>query len=316
MTSEQARKLLGGYATDSLTEAERKALFDAALDDQELFDALQQEEALKELLADPASRNQIQQALAEAPVSRPVRTWFSKAWFSKVRLWGGLAGAVAAAVLIVAVIRSNDEQKFQITRVAPPAPAPTPAVEPAPKKLESAPRRASSRSPRVLREPANSTVTGSLDTPPVPAPQAASAPPPPPQPAPAIAGRIQAFRDERQSLQAAALLRYSLTKRDASGAYSVLPTNALPQPGDAVRLNVSTALDGYLSLYQLDPSGNWRQIFPAAGQNLRVAPNTTATIPDSPIVVTDLEQKFRLTLQPMDGAPLTMDITIAPGKLP
>ena len=36
MTSEQARKLLGGYATNSLTEAERKALFDAALDDQEL----------------------------------------------------------------------------------------------------------------------------------------------------------------------------------------------------------------------------------------------------------------------------------------
>jgi len=311
MTSEQARKLLGGYATNSLTEAERRALFEAALDDQELFDALQQEEALKELLADPASRNQIQQALAEAPLSRPVR-----AWFSKVRLWGGLAGAVAAAVLIVAVIRSNDQQKFRVARVTPSAPMPASAVEPEPKKLESAPRRASSRSPRVLREPANSTVTGSLDTPPAPAPQAASAPPPPPQPAPAIAGRIQAFRDERQSLQAAAFLRYSLAKRDASGAYSVLPTNALPQPGDAVRLSVSSALDGSLSLYQLDPSGNWKQIFPAAGQNLRVAPNAIATIPDSPIVVTDMEQKFRLTLQPMDGAPLTVDITIGPGKLP
>src|ERR1700719_1935564 len=160
MTSEQARKLLGGYATNSLTEAERRALFEAALDDQELFDALQQEEALKELLADPVSRNQIQQALAEAPVSRPVR-----AWFSKTRLWGGLAGAVAAAVLIVAVIRPNNQQKLQVARVAPPAPTPAPAVEPEPKKLESAPRRASSRSPRVLREPANSTVTGSLDAP-------------------------------------------------------------------------------------------------------------------------------------------------------
>src|ERR1700686_5762816 len=93
MTSDQARKLLGGYATNSLTEAERNALFEAALDDQELFDALQQEEALKELLADPASRNQIQQALIEAPVPRPATAWWSRAW-----LWGGLAGAVAAGV--------------------------------------------------------------------------------------------------------------------------------------------------------------------------------------------------------------------------
>jgi hypothetical protein len=311
MTSEQARKLLGGYATNSLTEAERKALFDAALDDQELFDALQQEEALKELLADPASRNQIQQALAEAPVSRPVPTWFSKAWFSKVRLWGGLAGAVAAAALIVAVIRSNDHPKYQVARVAPPPPPmPAPTVEPEPKKLESTPRRASPGSRRVLREPANSTVTGSLDAPTSPPPQAASAPPPPPQAAFAAAPRAQAFRQE-QSVRADALLRYSLTKRDASGAYSALPANAIPQRGDAVRLNVSSALDGSLSLYQLDPSGNWKQI-----QSLRVAPNATTTIPDSPIIVTDMEQKFRFTLQPMDGAPLTVDITIGPGKIP
>jgi Domain of unknown function (DUF4384) len=311
MTSEQARKLLGGYATNSLTEVERKALFEAALDDQELFDALQQEEALKELLADPASRNQIQQALIDAPVSRPVRAWFSKA-----RLWGGLAGAVAAAVLIVAVIRSNDQPKVQVARVAPsaPTPAPAPAVEPEPKKLESAPRRASSRSPRVLREPANSTTTGALGSVTV-QPQATASPPPPPQPAPAAAPQFQAFRQE-QSAGADTLLRYSLAKRDASGAYSAFPANVLPQPGDAVRLSVSSALDGSLSLYQLDPSGNWKQIFPAAGQNLRVAPNATATIPDSPIIVTDMEQKFRLTLQPMDGAPLTVDLTIAPGKIP
>ena len=106
MTHEQARKLLGGYATNSLTEAERKALFEAALDDQELFDALQQEQALKELLADPVSRNQVRQALTQAPVSGP-------AWWSRWWVLGGLAGAVAAAVLIVAVIRSNEQRKYQ-----------------------------------------------------------------------------------------------------------------------------------------------------------------------------------------------------------
>jgi len=36
MTQEEIHKLLGGYATNTLTEAERNALFAAALDDQEL----------------------------------------------------------------------------------------------------------------------------------------------------------------------------------------------------------------------------------------------------------------------------------------
>src|SRR5580704_336415 len=115
MTNEQTRKLLGGYATNSLTEAERKALFEAALDDQELFDALQQEEALKELLADPISRNQIQQALAQPLVSSPSR-WWSRGW-----PWVSVAGAVAATVLIVAVIRSNQQPAYPVARVAPPA---------------------------------------------------------------------------------------------------------------------------------------------------------------------------------------------------
>jgi hypothetical protein len=44
--------------------------------------------------------------------------------------------------------------------------------------------------------------------------------------------------------------------------------------------------------------------------------NGSATIPDSPIIVTDKEQKFRLTLMPVDQAPLTIDLTVGPGKAP
>src|ERR1017187_7593148 len=40
MSREEIQKLLGGYATDTLSEAERRALFEAAIEDQELFDAL------------------------------------------------------------------------------------------------------------------------------------------------------------------------------------------------------------------------------------------------------------------------------------
>ena len=48
-----------GYATDSLGEAERNELLRAALDDQELFDALVEEEGLRELLHDPAARQEV-----------------------------------------------------------------------------------------------------------------------------------------------------------------------------------------------------------------------------------------------------------------
>ena len=57
MTADEARKLLGGYATGSLTEAERKVLFEAALQDQELFDELAGEQVLKEVLDEPGTRS-------------------------------------------------------------------------------------------------------------------------------------------------------------------------------------------------------------------------------------------------------------------
>ena len=69
MKPEDARKLLGGYATGTLSVEERKALFEAALADQELFNAVADEEALRELLADPAYRRELVAELREKPVS-------------------------------------------------------------------------------------------------------------------------------------------------------------------------------------------------------------------------------------------------------
>ena len=103
MTNDEIRKLLGGYATNTLTETERQALFEAALEDQELFDALHQEQALKDLLADPVSRAQIRQAL-----EKPRAAWWSRWW-----TWTAAASAVAAAVLVVAVTRSHTPEPIQ-----------------------------------------------------------------------------------------------------------------------------------------------------------------------------------------------------------
>jgi hypothetical protein len=115
------------------------------------------------------------------------------------------------------------------------------------------------------------------------------------------------------------LLQYSLAKRDTTGTDSALPAGARPQPGDAIMLTVLPGVAGYLSLYQLDSSGDWKRLFPAAEQGLLVAANTRQTIPDAPIVVTTAEQKLRLMLVPVAAqqaapTPLVMDITISPNK--
>ena len=403
MTNEQARKLLGGYATNSLTEAERQALFEAALDDQALFDALQQEQGLKELLADPVSRHQVQQALTQPPA--PARPVWSRWW-----AFGSLGGAVAASVLIFAVIRSRQHSDYSIASVRTTAqqedarsattapPGITAPPEAKPRRLEPAPRKAV-RSARILREPAapattaapeNSVALESQVAQPQVAPaqavrsQAAPPPPPPAQATPAPLQQADQLRSQqaiqspggqqaqtfgqrqyaRDAERAAAtlpapaaqqpiagiggftansagpLLRYSLVSRNANGVYTPLAAGVPPRSGDAVRITVLPAVAGYLSLYELDPSGDWKRLTPATEPGLMVSANVAQTIPDSPIIVKDTEQKFRLMLAPLAqqaplakdslekskattaaavkkaDAPLVTDITIAAGKLP
>src|SRR5450759_4265085 len=130
MSPEDIKKLLGGYATGTLTAEERQALFAAALEDQELFDALAREQSLRDLLRDPAARAELLSAL-DTPASRPGGFW---QWLRRPAV-AGLAAACVAAIAVVAV--------WQGTRVAPlkpPAPVivaelqrpePVPALSPA-----------------------------------------------------------------------------------------------------------------------------------------------------------------------------------------
>jgi len=125
MTNEEIRKLLGGYATNSLTEAEQKTLYQAALEDQELFNAMQDEEALRDLLADPVSRAQVQRALEQPPRQKPA--WWVRRW-----TWAG-ASAIAAAVIIVGAVRMNTaskrlEQAQSLDALSTPPPASAPVT--------------------------------------------------------------------------------------------------------------------------------------------------------------------------------------------
>src|SRR5206468_3065536 len=71
MSRDDIQKLLGGYATGTLTPEEQQALFEAALDDQDLFDQLAREQALRDLLCDPAAKAHLLIAID----SKPPRWW-------------------------------------------------------------------------------------------------------------------------------------------------------------------------------------------------------------------------------------------------
>lgn len=116
MTPEEIRKLLGGYATGTLTAGEQQALFEAALQDQELFDELAREQSLRDLLRDPSARAHLLASIEEKP--RP--------WWRRIHR-GALIGAVAVAACVELAV---------IAHFGRPKPAATPPlvaeVKPAP----------------------------------------------------------------------------------------------------------------------------------------------------------------------------------------
>src|ERR1051326_6188790 len=94
MTREEIRNLIGGYATGTLTEAERKLLFEASLDDQDLFDELAGEQTLKEVLEEPGAKQRLIAALAPPP-----RPFWTRPW-----PWVSAAAAAAAGLLLTVVL--------------------------------------------------------------------------------------------------------------------------------------------------------------------------------------------------------------------
>ena len=102
MPHRDIEKLLGGFATDTLTEEERKELFAAALRDQSLFNALADEHALKEVLDDPRARRLLIDALKKKTTQR---YWLENflAWLRRPPSWA-LAGSVAVALVAVTLV--------------------------------------------------------------------------------------------------------------------------------------------------------------------------------------------------------------------
>lgn len=124
MNKEEIQKLIGGYASGTLSGSELRRLFEAALEDQELFDALQQEQALKELLDDPVSREKVRRAAAKS-LPEPRVPWFRQPW-----IWAAVTSAAAAAVLLVVLTPWNPKPAAVKQVAMTPLPVQTPAALP------------------------------------------------------------------------------------------------------------------------------------------------------------------------------------------
>jgi hypothetical protein len=101
--SKSWEQILGGYATGTLTEEEKRQLFEAALYDQTLFDTLADEEVLRALLADPHSRQRILASL-QASETPPVSTTDSHrrlSWFRQPSSLAWVGGIAAMGLALI-----------------------------------------------------------------------------------------------------------------------------------------------------------------------------------------------------------------------
>ncbi len=164
MRPTEAERLLGGYATGTLSEAERQTLFAAALKRQDLFDALVDEDPLRELLSDPAARAQLLAALSRTAPPKIIPFW------RRSGLLSAAAGLIVAATAGLAYLRSPGQG---------PPPLPQEATKPAQAGAAATPPPSAPQTPKTmagenapatpLKETARSFPVSGAPAPPLPA---------------------------------------------------------------------------------------------------------------------------------------------------
>lgn len=139
--------LLSAYAAGTLTEQERQRLFEKALNNQTLFDALADEESTRAALAHPLVKQSLLRLLNQRDIPHPERraaaapvTIRDKApnrW-----LWVAVAATLAIATATIALwpTQKPEPQIVAITNL--PAPQPILPPPPAPKIVKSIPASA------------------------------------------------------------------------------------------------------------------------------------------------------------------------------
>ena len=271
MTPDEARKLLGGYATGTLTPEEQHTLLEAALHDQSLFNELMNEQPLKDALDDSAMRAEVLRALDQ----RPRRSPWSWAFVTA----GGLAVAAIAFVLVTNLDRQTARPIQMAKDIEAPRIESAPSIQdraaPSVPKPAPPPRRAKALASNP--EPLQAAVPEAVTAAPVEQPPPALAAPRAHTEAPYINSlRAQAASDSVNSAAAVLVedhpfeLRYSIQK-----AANFAP-GAIPE----VTLETNAPASLY-AFYRLE-TGDWIPLTPGG---LNLAAGVVSKLPPPPIRV-------------------------------
>jgi hypothetical protein len=289
MKGDEIEKLLGGYATGTLTPEERAALFAAALEDQQVFEALLEEEPLRETLEDPAARARLLAALEDAS-EKPAA---AQPWYYRDVHPGIIAGAAAAVILITLAVT------YRPVRTAPPVtvvaqtdlPQPSKSVLPAElppqfrfggapvavPKLPAAPRLpmpGSAETPQEVRDAIDKLLIGQNST------DVAG---------PVIAGPAGTVEIAREAVRPGAMLfaprapargpsvppalRYTILRKLPDGEMAPVDSRQPLGPGDETLIRFEAAEAGYLYVLERSTDG-LRRI-----ATEQVAPSVAYTVP-------------------------------------
>lgn len=277
MSREEMEKLLGGYATDTLGDAERRALFEAALNDQELFDTLAKEQALRDVLEDSFSRQQLLEALRPARAPRGWRAWQWLPLPASMAIAGGLAALVIGAGWLFHRGGTPARQEALVAQVQSPA-TPVKPFEP-PLYPQSRKDEISLPAPPALkqsRKVKTALLPAAVPAPPLPRAkavdslEAASATTAAlarqmyvepdtsvKAPAPAALARTRVVRTDAAVTTGSLGAEYSLLLKRSDGEYAPVSPDAEFHTGDSIRLRLVANQDGYLYLFQHRSTGGW-----------------------------------------------------------
>jgi hypothetical protein len=265
MNRQEIEKLIGGYATGTLTPNEEQALFDAALEDQQLFDALMGEQPVRDLLRDPVARGRLLAALSARPA--PWYRRFARPLIAVTALlvvgvplaiWQASRHPAPEPVLTAQMSAPTQPAVRDLSRTAP---APAPALPRAPA------RRAKARGAAVasVKPPEMPEVgTPPKDLPTAEAPQLKAAakqetvevrsqdaaiPPgaaapvngfvPSPQPARVNASPVFAM------MEALSPVKTTVLRRNADGEFVAAQPSDL-HAGDTIKLHLESSATGYV----------------------------------------------------------------------
>ena len=246
MSNEEKQLLFGDYATGNISPADKRRLMAAALEDQDLFDAIAEQEELSELTVSLPSY-QPELLAAAAPLPPPRRNPWPI-------LFTG-AAALALTVTGVFFLRTQTETKTEVAQAPTPAARPSEALsEPVSAAAPPPPQRAAKPEAAVSRE--NKIAIPEAPAQPSARDQLAAAPPPSAEAAPAAKtsppkSTPAPSKQETEPVvvgSVAAPSRFQILRRGPTG--DLTPAGEL-QNGDALVVRYVPTQSGPIDLHNL-----------------------------------------------------------------